>query len=213
MNQIHARAGSCLALFLIFSGAVVGAGYKSFTRSVVVFNTVCAKCHEAQCSGRLSFDEDFEVSSSHVVRHYDGAAGNKQLQKELFTILNYMKANCAYYPVQQHIPPQRIWYGEKLDSQATPEEKYYFVPVGSLDQGAYRLELSLAENTKATLQIVSGTFDMMVEDCYESREQRIVVPFQVEEPGEYYVRIYPRKPVRIVRLAIARQKKDAIPAR
>jgi len=30
---------------------------KAFTESVVIFNTICAKCHEAQCSGRLSFDE------------------------------------------------------------------------------------------------------------------------------------------------------------
>lgn len=72
---------------------------KGFTESVVIFNTICSKCHEAQCSGRLSFDEAFEKSTGHILRYYGRASGKQWLQKELFDILNYMKEKCAYYPM------------------------------------------------------------------------------------------------------------------
>ena len=61
---------------------------KAFTESVVIFNTICAKCHEAECSGRLSFDEAFETSSSHILRHYGRASGKKCLRVKRKTVVN-----------------------------------------------------------------------------------------------------------------------------
>lgn len=52
----------------------------ALTESVVIFNTICAKCHEAECSGRLSFDEAFETSASHILRYYGEASGKQWLQ-------------------------------------------------------------------------------------------------------------------------------------
>jgi len=114
-----------------------------FTESVVIFNTICAKCHEAQCSGRLSFDEAIEESTDHILRHYGAATEKQWLQKELFEILNYMKGNCAYYPMQISFPSKSVWEGDTLDKFATLMERNYFIPVGSLTPGGYRIEIEL----------------------------------------------------------------------
>ncbi len=108
---------------LVFLPPALTAEGKSFTESVVIFNTICAKCHEAQCSGRLSFDEAFEKSTSHVLRHYGQASGKQWLQKELFDILNYMKGKCAYYPIQTLIPSKRVWNRVILDKFTTLMER------------------------------------------------------------------------------------------
>ena len=173
-----------------------------FQESVIIFNTICAKCHEAQCSGRLSFGDAYDESASHIIRHYGKAAEKKWLQKELFSILNHMKENCAYYPMQVPVPPKRIWNTEILEKMTTLLERNYFIPVGALSPGQYNLELKLAKDAKVTAHLVSETFDIVVEDCYQSSEQRLEIPFSIDEAGNYYVRVYPRKPVQITWLAI-----------
>ena len=175
---------------------------KAFTESVVIFNTICAKCHEAECSGRLSFGEAFETSASHILRHYGQASGKEWLQKELFDILNYMKGKCAYYPMQVTVPLTRDWRGEILDRFTTLMERNYFIPVGNFTPGHYRIELELDKDVNVTAHLISGEFEMVVEDCYLSSERRVIIPFLIEEPGNYYFRMYPREPVRITRLAI-----------
>ena len=174
----------------------------AFTESVVIFNTVCAKCHEAQCSGRLSFDEAFEISANHILRHYGQASGKEWLQKELFDILNYMKVKCDYYPMQVTVPLTRDWRSDILDRFTTLLERNYFIPIGDFTPGHYRIDLELDKNAKVTAHLISGEFEMVVEDCYLSSDRRISIPFLIEEPGNYYFRMYPREPVRITRLVI-----------
>ena len=188
--------------FYFVSGSISAAEDETFTESVVIFNTICAKCHEAQCSGRLSFDDSFEASVNHIVRYYGEASEKKWLQKELFVILNHMKEKCAYYPMPTDIPPQRVWSSEILEKMATLLEKNYFIPIGPFTPGRYQLELKLAKDAKVTVHLVSETFDMVVEDCYLSSNRQIVIPFSIEEAGNHYVRVYPREPVQITRLAV-----------
>ena len=188
--------------FYLVPGSVFATEEEAFTESVVIFNTICAKCHEAQCSGRLSFDDSFEASVNHIVRYYGEASEKKWLQKELFVILNHMKEQCAYYPMPALIPPQMVWSGEMLEKMATLVERNYFIPIGSFTPGRYQLELKLAKDAKVTVHLVSETFDMVVEDCYLSSNRQIVIPFSIEEAGNHYVRVYPREPVQITRLAI-----------
>ena len=175
---------------------------KAFTESVVIFNTICAKCHEAECSGRLSFDGAFETSASHILRHYGQASGKEWLQKELFDILGYMKGKCAYFPMQVTVPLTREWSSEILDRFTTLMERNYFIPVGNITPGHYRIELELDKDVKVTAHLISEEFEMVVEDCYLSSDRRINIPFLIEEPGNYYFRMYPREPVRISRFAI-----------
>jgi len=174
-----------------------------FRESVVIFNTICAKCHEAQCSGRVNFGDAYETSSRHIIRHYNKASGKIWLQKELFSILNHMKEKCAYYPMAVPIPPKRSWNSEILEKMTTLLEQKYFIPIGPFSPGLYNLELNLAKDEKITVHLVSETFDMIVEDCFLSSEKRITIPFSIEETGNYYVRIYPRKPVQITQLVIS----------
>ncbi|NOR51990.1 MAG: hypothetical protein GQ470_05165 [Gammaproteobacteria bacterium] len=173
-----------------------------FRESVVIFNTICAKCHEAQCSGRVIFGEAYEASSRHIIRHYSKASGKEWLQRELFNILNYMKKKCAYYPMSVPIPPKRIWNSEMLEKMTTLLERKYFIPIGHFTPGNYHFELSLAKDEKVTVHLVSERFDMLVDDCFLSSKNRIVIPVTIEDAGNYYVRVYPRNPVQITHLAI-----------
>jgi hypothetical protein len=191
-----------LFIILFLSGHALAAGDNPFTKSVVIFNTICAKCHEAECSGRLSFDGAFEAYRNHIIRHHGAVSDNRRLQRELFIILNHMKEKCAYYPMDVVIPPQRIWGSELLGDMATLSERNYFIPIGYFNPGSYNLELRLEQDTKVTIHLVSERFDMVLEDCYPSRNKQIEIPFQLSEVGNYYFRIYPRQPVPIKQLVI-----------
>jgi hypothetical protein len=181
---------------------------RAFTESVIVFNTICAKCHEAQCSGRLSFDEAFEKSTGHVLRYYGQASGKQWLQKELFDILNYMKGRCAYYPMKTPVPLKRVWEADILEKFTTLMEKNYFIPVGHFTQGHYRIELELEKDVKITAHFISAKFEMAVEDCFQSSNRRINIPVFVEEPGDYYFRMYPREAAKLVRLSISPEENE-----
>ena len=191
-----------IAAFYLIPGGVSATEDEAFTESVVIFNTICAKCHEAQCSGRLSFDDSFDASVNHIVRYYGDASEKEWLQKELFVILNHMKEKCAYYPMPAPIPPQMVWSGEMLEKMATLVERNYFIPIGPFTPGHYQLELKLAKDAKVTVHLVSATFEMVVEDCCLSSDRQIVIPFSIEEAGNHFVRVYPREPVQITRLAV-----------
>ena len=114
-----------------------------------------------------------------------------------------MKEKCAYYPMSIRVPPKRIWNSEVLEKMTTLLERNYFIPIGHFTPGHYSLELKLGKDAKVTTHLVSETFDMVVEDCYQSSNLRLVIPFSIEEVGNYYVRVYPRKPVKITQLVIS----------
>ena len=194
-------SGLFLSVRPVFSGET-----PAFTESVIIFNTICAKCHEAQCSGRLSFDDAFERSRNHILRHYNQASGKKYLQKELFDILSYMKENCAYYPMHFSVPLNRIWANDILQKYTTPMDSNYFIPVGNLSPGSYHIELELEKNVKVNVHLISEQFEMVVDDCYKSTDQRIKLPVFIEESGDYYLRLYPKEAVRLVRLTITPSK-------
>ena len=199
-----------IALFLFVSNAQSDEQIP-FTESVVIFNTVCAKCHEAQCSGRLSFDDASEASRNHIIRHYGEADNMLWLQKELFTILNYMKQKCAYYPMESPLPPKRVWNSDLLNKMSTLMERNYFIPLGPLSTGKYRINLELEKESKITVHLVSEEFDMIVEDCFTSANMKLEIPFSITEKGNYYFRMYPKEPIRITRLTVLEGKRKGHP--
>ncbi len=187
---------------LLLSVHARASGGSPFTESVVIFNTICAKCHEAECSGRLSFDEAFEASRNHIIRHYGGVAEKLWLQKELFVILNHMKEKCAYYPMDVVVPPQRVWSSRLLEEMATLLDKNYFIPLGSFFPGKYNLNLQLERDVKVTVHMVSESFDMVMEDCFQAQNGEINIAFEINDSSNYYLRIYPRSPINIKQLMI-----------
>lgn len=155
MNCQSITGAFTLVGFLLLISPSFAVEDKVFTESVVIFNTICAKCHEAQCSGRLSFDEAFETSANHILRYYAQVSEKRWLQKELFDILNYMKGKCAYYPMQVTVPLTRDWGSEILDRFTTLTERNYFIPVGKFTPGHYRIELELYKDVKVTAHLIS----------------------------------------------------------
>ena len=89
-----------------------------------------------------------------------------------------------------------------LDRMSTLLERNYFVPLGPLETGEYRLELGLDTDSRVSLQLVSETFDTVVEDCYDTSGKRLTIPFTITEPGNHYLRAYPRVPVRLLDLTV-----------
>lgn len=195
-------------LFLLASSALLSpchtasARNEAFTESVVIFNTICAKCHEAQCSGRLTFDDALTSSAGHILRYYGEASDKQWLQRELFEILNYMKERCSYYPMNTVVPATWVWESGILDKLSTLLERNYFIPVGGLTPGSYRIELELEHRAKLTAQLITEEFDLIFEEYHESNNRYMNIPFVVESYGIHYFRVYPNKPVRITRLAI-----------
>ncbi len=206
MMSCYGRWIPVFGLLALFSGPVNAWSGAPFTESVVIFNTVCAKCHEAECSGRLSFDDSYEAARSHIIRHYGAAADKLWLQKELFSILNYTKEQCAYYPMDIVIPARKVWSGEMLQRACTFLERNYFVPMGAFTRGEYRIELAMDKDVRVTVHLVSDKFDMVVEDCLETTDKILQIPVTITEPGDYYFRLYPRQPVRINRLAVVTER-------
>jgi hypothetical protein len=182
-----------------------------FTASVAIFNTVCARCHEGECSGRLGLASDHEAAVSHIVRHYPQADGNPTLQSELFDILAYMKDHCAYYPLQAPPPSDRVWDTGRLDTCRTDPDGSYFVPLGTLLPGAYRLVLELDREAQTTIQLISGQFDMAVEESLVAADGRLDIPFAIDAEGDYYFRMYPQQAARITRLAVTPAGTGAAP--
>ena len=204
MKRYFAEQTSALLVLLIFPYWAFAVEDRPFTESVVIFNTICAKCHEAQCSGRLSFDDALEKSTNHILRYYGPASEKRWLQKELFDILNYMKEKCAYYPSSSSVPLKKTWGSDVLEEFTTLLGRNYFLPVGSLSPGSYRLAFELEKDTRATVHLISEEFDMVVDDCFDSSNKRTEIKFLVEDSGNYFFRMYPREPVRITRLSITK---------
>lgn len=170
--------------------------------SVTAFNTVCAKCHEGQCSGRLSFGDEAERSAEHIQRHYPRAAVDSRVSTELFTLLAHMKAKCAFHPLKAPPNGERSWRDDTLDKLSTPDERYYFIPLGRLPAGRHRIDLELERDTRLTIHLVRADFEMLVDECASTTGRRISVPFEVEEAAEHYLRLYPRDAVRVTRLVV-----------
>ena len=92
--------------------------------------------------------------------------------------------------------------GEILEKLTTFREKNYFIPIGGFIPGTYQLSLTLKENVKVTVHIMSEEFDMVAEDCYQSKDRQIDIPFTIDDSSHYYIRLYPREPVSMTRLVI-----------
>ena len=80
--------------------------------SAVRFYTVCASCHEAECSGRLSFRTEAAAAQGHMERYLGPLAWIDV--EELFALLRHTKERCDYYPVSATLPPDRRWQAGDL---------------------------------------------------------------------------------------------------
>lgn len=175
------KVSALIALMLSFPAW--GGGIPSAT--VVRFNTVCANCHEGECSGRLSFQTGAAAAGSHI-RRYLAMPSEREIA-DLFALLRYTKEQCGHYPLKPDAPASGRWDGGDLARWRNPAEGGYFVPLGALKPGAHRLNLIFDGEPQGRARVSDGRFDVAAEEqmCGNSAP---VLKFEAVG-GEYYLHV------------------------
>ena len=170
------------------------------TKTAVIFNTLCAKCHEGECSGRLSFDTGSKAANSHIKRYAGDINVSEGEAKEFFSLLNYMKKECALL-----MPDNGKWKPENLSHFALPSHDSYFIPLGDLKIGQYRLNIEIKEETLFRVEVLSDHLEPYLDQsvCPDRNERPL--RFTIDESINAFLRIRSRKPLHIIALEI---KKD-----
>ncbi len=188
-----------ILLFLIINTSLYSADkLENITlKSAVTFNTLCAKCHEGQCSGRLTFDTGSEVASNHIKRYSDDINISKKETKEFFTLLNYMKKECLLY-----MPNNIKQNKNNLLSFGITSFKKYFIPLGVLKKGNYSLFLETEDDIRFRVEVISGQFDSYLDRSICSSVKEKLFDFTVDEKMEYFLRIHSKKALHLKSMKI-----------
>jgi hypothetical protein len=166
--------------------------------SVVRFNTLCATCHEGECSARLSFRLDPGATDSHI-RRYTGDIPT-QRARELQALLEHMKLHCGYYAINLPSPKDGRWKAELLQQPHAAEERAYFIPLGRLAAGRHRFTLGFDGEAEASVQLVSSRFEITEQPALRTQGGRAVVELEAERAGEHYLRLRTDRPARLLSL-------------
>jgi hypothetical protein len=165
----------------------------------VIFNTLCAKCHEGECSGRLSFDTGSKAASSHIKRYSGNTNITKTEVKEFFSLLNYMKIECALW-----MPKNVRWKPENCLGFALPSLKGYFIPLGILKEGTYHIEITLKENVHFNIEVLSNHFKHFL-DIPVCPDKKQILQFTIDRKVNTFVRIKSRMPLEIIDLDLKKE--------
>jgi len=176
---------ACLFLLLILPSYAA----PPTTGSVVLFNTVCAQCHEMECSSRLSFSSDSAIESvnGHVQNYAD--TFNKTQIEELISLIEYTKTQCDYYAPEVSIPRDGVWSKSALAPLATPTRTGWFVPLGNLSAGAWVVHLNAAGEQPVELEIVTRR-NIVAQETLASGHANIV--FSVPGSTPHFLRLRSR---------------------
>ncbi|MBK7815427.1 MAG: hypothetical protein IPJ52_14735 [Rhodocyclaceae bacterium] len=165
------------------------------TESVVRFNTLCATCHEGECSSRLSFKLDASASDNHV-RRYAGDIASATA-RELAALLEHMKLQCGYYEIQLPTPADGRWRAELLRQLHAAQENAWFVPLGPLPAGPRRFVLQFDGDAVVSVQLISSSFEIEEQPAVTTVEGRGSVTLGVHKPGAHYLRLRADRAVRL----------------
>jgi hypothetical protein len=168
--------------------------------AVAVFGTACARCHEGECSGRLSLGLDVEASTDHIVRHA-GPVSKASIER-LFGMLEYMKRECTYPPLDVPIPPDGVWSRAALARLCRPSRHSYFIPLGSLEPGRHSLELAFGNEPHVHAEVVTWTLELLIDQPLEIENRRATVEFQTPEASQPFLRLVAREPIELERLTL-----------
>ena len=168
-------------------------------KTAVRFNTVCAKCHEGECSGRLSYDSENQMVRRHIRRY----AGDKNLSKSdteaFFSLLNHMKKECKLY-----MPDNGEGEPESLSRFALSSDKGYFFPLGLLKEGRYRIENKTKENIRFKIEVLSDHFYHFLDKWVYSEGENETIEFTIDRSANTFLRIQSKMPLEIITLKICR---------
>ncbi|MCD4668323.1 MAG: hypothetical protein K8R44_07030 [Sulfurimonas sp.] len=175
-----------IILFLMFTSFLVAKENISVsTLTAVKFNTVCAKCHEGQCSGRLSFDSGAKAAYSHINRYTKTSSDDEV--NEFFTILKYMKKECKIF--LPNLKYKENYSKKDILPYEIPSKKAYFIPLGILKIGIYTLKINIEKFRQYKVEVISEHFDMLLDKCVISCSQKNDLSYLVKEKANYYLRI------------------------
>ena len=170
------------------------------TKIAVIFNTLCAKCHEGQCSGRLSFDSGSKAASSHIKRYAVDTEISTGEVDEFFTLLNYMKKECALL-----MPNNGKWKPENIEHFAVPSHDSYFIPLGTLKSGDYTLVIKIKETACFRVEVLSNKLEPALDQSLPSSTKEQNINFKIDEKLDYFLRIRSRKALYIETLEIKKR--------
>ena len=170
--------------------------------SVVAFNTQCARCHEGECSGRMSFQLSEDAADEHIRRH--GGSLPVQTVRDLGELLRYMKEQCAFYPMPLALANDRRWDKGTLDLLRNLEGAAYFLPLGRLGSGVYRLRMDgLAPGLRICAELVAADFDLVSHEVLTQDGGAQVLRFWVDAPAELFLRIRTPVPAALTQVDLA----------
>lgn len=168
---------------------------------VVIFNTLCARCHEGECSGRMTFDLSEDAADAHIRRH----GGDLPLGtvRQLGDLLGHMKGHCGFYPLPLALARDGTWTRDTLDLLRTPDGTAYFLPLGELAPGPHRLWLQgLPQSLRPCAELLTADFDPVPHAGIDPDGERRGLSFLVDAPGGHYLRLSARVPVTLTRVEL-----------
>lgn len=168
--------------------------------SSVIFNTSCARCHEGECSGRMSFHLPEAAAYQHIRRH-GGELSLTSIQP-LFKLLRYMKEQCRFYPLPHALIHDQLWLSKMLDKFHSPSKQAYFIPLGILAPGTYHLLFDELANTKFSIEIINDEFDFSDMDSLYRESCKKGLIFYVAERSEHFLRLSAQEPVTLKKLEL-----------
>lgn len=175
------------------------------TKTAVIFNTLCAKCHEGECSGRLSFDTKDRVANSHIKRYAGDTSITESETKDFFTLLNYMKKKCLLW-----MPNNGKWEPENLSHFALSSYHGYFIPLGILNKGKYRLTIKTEESSFFRVEVISSHFEPFLDQSISSAQKDQRLHFTIDVPVNAFLRIRSRRPLHVISLEIKKEEKNPL---
>lgn len=196
------RGRHLLHLSLLSLSLLAGVAEAELTasRHWALFNTVCARCHEAQCSGRMSLGQNDAQARAHVER-YAGSL-TEDVHQQLVRYLQHMKEVCGFAAIPLAFEPQAVWSEAQLEFFHTPGGEAYFMPLGELGAGDYRLQARLV-GTDWIAQVVSADFDVVGETASCDKGDEFGLEFQADA-GMYYLRLMGRSSLELKTLRLLR---------
>lgn len=150
--------------------------------SVVRFYTVCANCHEGQCSGRLTFHTGATEARGHMQRYLGSITDGEAAGKSVRTAPSHqggMRSLPAGQPGQRRQPG---WAPANWPSWRNAREGGYFIPLGALGKGEYQLRLDLSVVGNGKVKLTDDRFEPLVEESL-CPQQNARIPASKAEGG------------------------------
>ena len=114
-----------------------------------------------------------------------------------------MKGECGFYPFPVGLAQDRVWGSDMLGKLKSPSGRAWFVPLGRLESGLYRLQLEgLNDNAGTCIEIINDEFDYVDMQNVNREANKMSLQFQSDVRSEYFLRITTRKPAGLDRVEI-----------